>query len=216
MPTITIQTLLWSIPGIIIAVVLSEFTKSLIAYKLGDEGVKTQKRLTLNPLRHMDPLGSIFMLIFRFGWSKPVKLTPFAYKDKRKAMIILFFAPFLVNLLVGILFALLSSFWAANMSYQEEMSRIIYGVLLHTSFLNLNFAFLNILPIYPLNGILLINGINPQAGVKLIQMEKALQAILALLIIFGAVNFIIRPIVGLVFNTFAGSIFQSVGFWLFI
>ncbi|MCL2353554.1 MAG: site-2 protease family protein [Defluviitaleaceae bacterium] len=216
MPNISIQALLWSIPGVIIAVVLSEFTKSLIAYKMGDEGVKTQRRLTLNPLRHMDPLGSIFMLLFRFGWGKPVKLTPFAFKDKRKAMIILFFAPFLVNLLVGILFAVLSSFWAANMSYHEEMNRIIYGILLHTSFLNLNFAFLNILPIYPLNGILLINGINPQAGVKLIQLEKTLQAILALLIIFGAVSFVIRPIVGVIFNTFAGYIFQSVNFWLLI
>jgi Zn-dependent protease len=192
--------ILLSIPGVFIAVAVHEYAKSLVAYRLGDTGVKEQGRLTLNPIKHMDILGSIFMAVFGYGWANPVKLSPFSFQNRKKSLIIIFITGFLTSLAVGGIFALAAhlyfDFMWQNLAFEDINFYILWGLSLAAR-LNIGFALLNLLPIHPLNGSFLISGLTPETGVKIAQAEKILQLILALFIVFGGVNFFFGRIINI-------------------
>ena len=72
------------IPGMLIAFTFHEYAHAFVADKLGDKTPRFQGRLTLNPLVHIDPMGFLAVIIFRFGWAKPVQTNPSAYKNYYK------------------------------------------------------------------------------------------------------------------------------------
>ena len=74
--------LLASIPGVLIAITFHEFAHGFVAYKLGDNTAKNEGRLSLNPLDHLDPIGSLMLLFAGFGWGKPVHVNPRNYTRK--------------------------------------------------------------------------------------------------------------------------------------
>ena len=84
-----------------------EFSHGYVAFKLGDPTAKQAGRLTLNPLAHIDPLGTLCMLIFRFGWAKPVPVNVMYFKDRKKGMAITAAAGPISNLLLAFLCLLL-------------------------------------------------------------------------------------------------------------
>lgn len=181
-------------PGAVIAIVAHEFAKAVTAYRLGDGAVKAAGRLTLNPLKHIDPLGFIFMALFSYGWANPVKITPFAYKEKRKAMVAIFAVPFLINIILGITFALAFRIWSIEMGITSQQNANIAAMLHSAARLNISFALFNLIPVHPLTGIWLLSGISPHAALKVAQQEKFLQFILAILIIFGFVSQVFGPL----------------------
>ena len=196
--------ILLRVPGVFIAIGVHEYVKALVAYKLGDAGVKTQGRLTINPLKHMDVLGSVFMAIWGFGWANPVKITPFAFgspANKRKAMTIIFAVPFLVNIILGMVFALAASLWAGA-AVATALNINIYRALIIAARLNISFALFNLLPIYPLDGLLLLTGISQKASIKVLQAEKFLQIALAFFIILGGANIFFNPFADLILSVF--------------
>ena len=77
-----------SLPGLLIAIVFHEFAHGYSAYLLGDPTAKNAGRLTLNPIKHIDPVGFLFMLIFRFGWAKGVPINPMYFKNRKRDTII--------------------------------------------------------------------------------------------------------------------------------
>jgi len=188
-----------SIPGIIIAVTLHEYIKSLTAYKLGDTGIKNQGRLAFNPLKHMDILGSIFMLFFGYGWGNPVRFSPFSFTDRKKGMLIIFVMPFLFNILLGAVFFFAYRLFLTNLSLFTFLSHealiIVAGILMRAAIFNISFAFFNLIPVYPLDGVHLVSAFAPMFGVKIAQREKILQILLAFFIIFGFADRVFGPLV---------------------
>ena len=71
-----LQNILYTLPGIIIGLTVHEYCHALAAYKLGDHTAREMGRLTLNPLKHIDPIGFLFIIIAGFGWAKPVQFNP--------------------------------------------------------------------------------------------------------------------------------------------
>lgn len=197
-----LSAILMSIPGVIIAVTLHEYAKSLAAFKLGDENVKKQGRLAPNPLKHMDPLGSIFMLIFGYGWANPLKLTRFSFANRKQAMIIIFIVPFLVNIIVGTVFAVCYQLFFLNfVSLGNPNFQIMLNIALilqRVAILNFSFAFFSLIPIYPLDGAQLLATLSPMAGLKIAQAEKILQILLAFVIILGGATFVFGPLVNII------------------
>ncbi|MCL2350522.1 MAG: site-2 protease family protein [Defluviitaleaceae bacterium] len=186
---------LYSIPGVIIAVTASEYAKSAAAYRLGDVNIKGQGRLSLNPAKHMDILGSFFMAFFGYGWGNPVRINAFAFGEKRKkALYIVFFVPFLVNMLLGLIFAIGARFWFngnfPEAGIMDTAQFHVMQILITTARLNIAFALFNLIPIYPLNGTMLLSNISPSASLKMAQAERILQIVLAFFIIFGIMGFI--------------------------
>ncbi|MCL2576017.1 MAG: site-2 protease family protein [Defluviitaleaceae bacterium] len=207
MPTFNFELILLGLPGIIIAIGAHEWAKAVTIYKMGDTSVKAAGRLTLNPFKHIDMLGFFFFALLGYGWAKPVPIKPFAFADRRKALIAIFAVPFLVSMVLGVVFAVASSVWYSHIWQTQALTEFNVRILLMLELVamaNVTFALLNFIPIYPLDGSFLLAAIAPKASLKLAQVEKILQIVLAFAIIFGAVNWIVRPLA----NGFLGVLFR--------
>jgi Zn-dependent protease len=139
---------------LVIAFTVHEFSHAWVATRLGDETPRLSGRLTLNPLAHLDPLGSLLLLVAGFGWAKPVPINPYAVRSRTPAGMVLVSAagPF-SNLLLALLAAL--PLRAGLVSISSTSSGLIPspgGFLLEFTYLNLILLFFNMIPLSPLDG----------------------------------------------------------------
>ena len=74
--------LIYILPSVIIALSVHEFAHAYVSYRLGDISQKERGRLTLNPLKHLDPFGTLCLIFFKFGWAKPVQVDPYFFRNK--------------------------------------------------------------------------------------------------------------------------------------
>jgi len=161
-----IQRILITVPGVIIGFTVHEYCHALAAYKLGDTTVKEDGRLTLNPAKHIDIVGLIFILIAGFGWAKPVQFYPSMLKNpKRDKAIIAAVGP-LSNLLLGVLFIFILKglliLPAANEKIFDILDYLI-NVLYYWAFTNIALFVFNMFPIPPLDGShVFLSGLNIQ------------------------------------------------------
>jgi Zn-dependent protease len=149
------QRILYSIPGIIIGFTIHEYCHALAAYKLGDTTAKEDGRLTLDPIRHIDPIGLLFIIIAGFGWAKPVRFSPDRLKHPMRDKIIIAAAGPLSNLLLGFLLALIIKVLLALPLYNERAIDAVYyiiTILYYWTFTNFGLFVFNMLPLPPLDG----------------------------------------------------------------
>ena len=101
-----LSILLGVIPSLI-CITLHELSHGYVAYRLGDDTAKRAGRLTLNPIRHLDPVGLLMMLVFRVGWAKPVPVNMYRFKNPKRGMAITALAGPVSNVLITLVFLLL-------------------------------------------------------------------------------------------------------------
>jgi len=141
---------LFLIISLIIGITIHEYTHAWAATRLGDPTPKQQGRLTINPLKHLDPYGTIFLLIAGFGWGKPVITNPAYYRRPKFDYAITSIAGPLSNLLLALIFSLPGTIITIlGYQYQEitiiKFTEIAYNI-------NLLLFIFNLIPIYPLDG----------------------------------------------------------------
>jgi Zn-dependent protease len=208
-----IKTLLLIAPPILLALTFHEYAHAYVANRLGDDTAKQSGRLSLNPLRHLDPLGTIMIFLVHFGWAKPVPVNPYRLKNPKKDMLWISaagpFANMVLALTSGILLRLLIA-TAETPDRTSFMVLLIYVVFMSLK-INLALAIFNILPIAPLDGSKILSSILPDGFEKIFYfMERYGPFILLGLIIFGRLTGvsilggIIRPFVKFFSNIFAG------------
>lgn len=173
--------MLYILPGIIIGLTLHEFSHACTANALGDHTPKNQGRLTLNPLKHIDPLGFILLLIVQFGWARPVETRPMNFKDpKRDSMIVALAGP-LANIFIAFLTAFILRF-SVKIPYGPT---VLQGILWGVIEMNVLLFVLNLLPIPPLDGSKILLGILPsKIYYDIMQYDK----IISILFIFLALS----------------------------
>ena len=149
-------SLIFFVLSLLIAISVHEFSHALAADKLGDPTPRIDGRLTLNPLAHLDPIGTIALLIFHIGWGKPVIIDPFNLKNPRKDSAIISLAGPASNFLTAFLVALLLRI--------PGVIQIPFILPFSFSLLSLSVALgvFNLLPIPPLDGSKILIGILPQ------------------------------------------------------
>lgn len=199
---------LYFIPALLISLSIHEFAHSLVAYKLGDKSQKAQGRLTLSPFAHIDPLGFIFVLLFKFGWGKPVVIDDRSFKNRAKGNMIVALAGPIFNVLLAILFTVvlkvLIELGIDGNTIASSVGQILYSMLILAIQFNVVFAVFNLLPIPPFDGSKVLYYFLPYAAKKWMdKIERYSIWILIVLLYTGLYSYIILPaymLVSLVIN----------------
>ena len=118
--------IIWSVPAVLIAITVHEYAHGFVAYIYGDSTAKLAGRLTLNPIAHLDPIGTLMLIIFRIGWAKPVPINYGNLRNPKKDMISVSLAGPLSNIIVSFLFAMLFRF--NNFIFQNILYNTINNV----------------------------------------------------------------------------------------
>lgn len=154
-----IPQLILFIPPILLALTVHEYSHGMAAYKLGDPTAKQAGRLTLNPLAHLDPLGTLALLILHFGWAKPVPVNPYYLHNPRRDMIWISLAGPGANIVLAFLTGLVQQYLVGQGII--HYNSIPHIALSFTVFINLMLAFFNLIPVPPLDGSKVVAGLIP-------------------------------------------------------
>lgn len=158
---------LLSIPAILIAFSVKEYTRAKMADKLGDKTPRFKGELTLDPLKHIDILGALMMAFVGFGWSKSVEINKYAFKNPKKDAIKVNVAAWLSNLVVAIVGVILTVLYLRFVGIRGDFSQIIFLVLQYIVILNVNFFVFNILPLPGLDCFRILEDLKPRLFYKL-------------------------------------------------
>lgn len=183
--------ILQSVIPALICITLHELSHGFVAYKLGDDTAKRAGRLSLNPLRHLDPMGMLMMVVFRFGWAKPVPVNMYRFKDPKRGMAVTALAGPVSNILISLVFLFL--YGALYLPLQRSgVGLYVLEMLQVTAYLSLSFAVFNFLPIPPLDGSkVLFSVVSDEAYRKLMRYERYGSIALLLLVSTGILG---RPL----------------------
>ena len=201
------QTLVLLIPALIFALSFHEYAHAWVAYRLGDNTAARMGRLTLNPMAHLDPMGSMMILFVGFGWAKPVPVDPRSLNDPRTDMMKVAAAGPLANFILafsgGMILRLLSG--------TNLLTEIMLVMLLYFIQINIALAVFNLIPIAPLDGSQIFSGYlartNPGLAWKI--QTYGPQVLFGLILLGYLTNFsiiwmIMRPFVNFFMLLFAG------------
>lgn len=168
-----------------------ECAHALSAHWLGDDTAKDQGRITLNPLRHLDLFGTIFMLFAGFGWAKPVPINPNNFKNRKVGMAVSSLAGPLSNLIlsyISIILCKILTYNSAGNTYLDALADVFW----YSTILNVGLAVFNLLPIPPLDGSRIFNLVLPEKiYFKIMKYENVVFGILFFAIWMG---FLDRPL----------------------
>jgi len=152
------------VPILLMSLVIHEVSHGLAAWWLGDDTAKRMKRLTLNPIRHLDILGLLAFIIFRFGWAKPVPINPYNFKHFKRDVAITAAAGPLANFALAIVAALVARL--IGLSYLDIVIgnvNLLGSILFLTVLYNLALGLFNLIPFPPLDGSKILGGFLPDA-----------------------------------------------------
>lgn len=200
-PDIAYTIAVWAVP-ILFAITLHEAAHGWVAYKLGDPTAKSRGRITLNPIKHIDPMGTVVVPLFLamvspfvLGWAKPVPVEPRYFKSPLLDMALVAVAGPVSNFIMACLWAMFivisNSVMSASptLSFLAEMGE--KGIII-----NVVLMVLNLLPILPLDGGRVLAGVLPTSlAIPFMRMERFGMLIVLLLLFSGILGKILWPLV---------------------
>ena len=191
------------LPAILIGLTFHEAAHGYASYWLGDPTPKLQGRLSLNPLKHIDPIGFLALFFAGFGWGKPVEINPMYYKNRRRDELIVSLAGVVTNFVIAIIacFAMKFSIDFIGSHGMNLVSYSVFMILDYMMTINIVLMVFNLLPVPPLDGFGVITQIfNLRKYDWYYKLYSNGFLILMLLIIFNVTDKILTPAVGTIFN----------------
>ena len=199
--------LLYTIPGVLIAITFHEFAHAKVADMLGDDTPRREGRISLNPLAHIDPIGFIMLLFAGFGWGKPVNVNPRNYNRDitvEKADAIVSIAGPAMNMILAIgftvIYFIIYKFWG-TLVLTNRILGIVMQMIMYTITINIGLGIFNLIPLPPLDGSKVIKPFLPYNAKQWFEdNERIFYIIFVVLWITGIAGTIISPIINVVFK----------------
>ncbi|GAW31198.1 site-2 protease family protein [Carboxydocella sp. JDF658] len=190
-----LYSLIASIPGLLLGFAFHEFAHAWVAYKLGDDTAAREGRLNINPLSHLDPVGTLLLIFTGFGWAKPVPVNPVRFTrriDMRTGMMLVSLAGPLTNVLIALLTVIS---WGLLVRFGIELSPVLEIILQGILSINVGLAVFNLLPIPPLDGSKILFGLLPYRYTRWLELlEQYSYPILFLMLLTGFHRVLLVPL----------------------
>lgn len=197
------------LPAILVGLTFHEAAHGFASHMLGDPTPKLQGRLSLNPLKHIDPIGFLALFFAGFGWGKPVEINPMYYKNKRRDELIVSLAGVTTNLIIAVIACFVMKFSIAYMG-SHGMNIVSYSVFLIFDYMmtiNIVLMVFNLLPVPPLDGFGVVTQVfNLKKYDWYYKVYSNGFLILMFLIIFNITDKILTPAVGTIFDILFNTI----------
>ena len=200
-----IQQLAIQLPPLLFALTVHELAHGWVAFRLGDPTAKLAGRLTMNPLKHLDPLGVLAFVIMKIGWAKPVPVDPRYFRNPQKDMLLVALAGPGANVLLALASALLARVLVSVPVLPLFVLQPLVGMLVASVWINIMLAVFNIIPIPPLDGSKVLMGVlPPEAARSFARIEPFGFFILLGLFYTGVIGGLILPIIRFANNLLLG------------
>lgn len=204
--TNALLSLVLTIPAVLIAITFHEYAHAFAADKLGDDTPRRQGRLSLNPLAHLDPVGSIMLVFAGFGWGKPVEINPRNFNrtvSMSKGEAIVSIAGPAMNFILAIVFSIIyfAIIKFAPAFFITQVGSIILTLIQITILINIGLGVFNLIPLPPLDGSKVLNYFLPYSAKDwFARYAQVFYIIFIVLWITGIAGDIISPIINLVYS----------------
>jgi Zn-dependent protease len=195
-------SILFMVLAFMVSFSVHEFSHAFLSYKFGDPTAKNKGRLTLNPISHLDPVGTILPILLILsgspvviGWGKPVPIDPSYYKNKKRDVALVSLAGPLSNIVLSVISSLFIT--TGIVSINSIFGNFLYILTIYSLVL----GFFNLIPLGPLDGNKIVYGFLPNnLAVQWIEIQRYGTMILLFLIIFNLTDRILLPLVGISMN----------------
>lgn len=184
----SIESIIYALPGVIVAMTFHEFAHAWMATKLGDDTPRLQGRLNLNPMSHVDPVGIICLALLGFGWGKPVQINPRNFDGKytlSKAEAMVAAAGPVMNFIIAFIFLIIYGIFGLTVTTITTTTKIFSSIIISVISVNIGLGVFNLIPIYPLDGSKILNHFLPfKARQWLINNQSILTIIVFFMVFF--------------------------------
>lgn len=193
-----ILSIIQSLIPALVCITLHELSHGYTAYLLGDDTAKSRGRLTLNPIKHMDVMGLLMMLVFHVGWAKPVPVNMYKFKNPKRGMALTALAGPMSNLVIAVVFMFVSGLLYIPL-YSSGVGYFFLGMLQLTAYISVGLGLFNLIPIPPLDGSkVLFSLMSDEKYYKLMRYERYGGILMLILVASGVIG---RPLSSLISKT---------------
>ena len=196
--------ILLTLPAVIIAITFHEFAHAFVADKLGDTTPRSQGRLTLNPLKHLDPVGFVLLMFAHVGWGKPVEINPNNFtsnKSKSACEALVSLAGPVMNFIIAIISTVIYYALYKYAPANEFVISILITIAYLTAIINIGIGVFNLIPLPPLDGEKIFRHILPYKAQQWLDRNSyILNMIFLLLWFFGLLGVVVSPVINVIYK----------------
>ncbi|MFR5876745.1 MAG: site-2 protease family protein [Eubacterium sp.] len=188
----TLEAVIFILSGCFVVFVCSpvhELAHGYAAYKLGDNTAKNQGRLTFNPIAHIDPIGMIMILVFGFGYAKPVPVNPRNFKNQKGGMALTALAGPVSNLIMAFVSIFIYYLLSAVLTSYNLFTALLLNFFYFSAYINVSLGVFNLIPIPPLDGSKILASVLPdRIYYKYMMYERYVMIALMVILFTGVLN----------------------------